>query len=55
MIIGEIGLNHLGKEEYASQYIDTMVKTSIDAVTFQIREKEYYKRNPKPLIGRMRA
>ena len=42
MIIAEIGLNHLGNTRLAKHYIDTLVKTDVDAITFQIREPEFY-------------
>lgn len=47
MIVCEIGLNHCGDEKYCDQYIDTLVKCDIDAITFQVREKEYYEREEK--------
>ncbi|HOI30236.1 MAG TPA: N-acetylneuraminate synthase family protein [Melioribacteraceae bacterium] len=42
MIICEVGLNHLGNENYAYSYIDAILKTKADAITFQIREPDYY-------------
>lgn len=42
MIICEIGLNHCGDKEYADHYLDVLMKKDIDAVTFQIRESEFY-------------
>jgi N,N'-diacetyllegionaminate synthase len=42
MIIAEIGLNHLGDSKYAYNYVQELVK-SVDAITFQIREPEFYK------------
>lgn len=50
MIICEIGLNHLGKEDYADEYIDAIVKSRADALTFQVREKEYYERPEKAYL-----
>jgi len=44
MIIAEIGLNHLGKEEFADLYVDTLLDSDVDAITFQIREDWFYKR-----------
>ena len=41
MIIAEIGLNHLGSIKRAKKFIDKLVLTNVDAVTFQIREPEY--------------
>jgi sialic acid synthase SpsE len=46
LIVGEIGLNHLGNAALATRYIDMACDTSIDAVTFQIREAAFYS-NPK--------
>ena len=42
MLVCEIGLNHLGDEKYASEYVSTILTTDIDAITFQIREPEFY-------------
>jgi len=42
MIIAEIGLNHLGSVKIAEMYIQGIIGTQVDGVTFQIREKEYY-------------
>jgi len=42
MIICEIGLNHCGDTNYANAYLDALLKEDIDAVTFQIRESEFY-------------
>jgi len=47
MIIAEIGLNHLGKKNYLHKYLNTLVKTNVDAITLQIREPSYYEKNPK--------
>ncbi len=41
MIIAEIGLNHLGDSKYAYNYVKELVR-SVDAITFQIREPEFY-------------
>lgn len=46
MIIAEIGLNHLGKKKYLNRYLNTLLKTNIDAITLQIREPNYYKKYP---------
>ena len=45
MIVCEIGLNHLGKEDYANEYIDEIIKSKADALTFQVREKEFYEKD----------
>jgi sialic acid synthase SpsE len=41
MIIAEIGLNHLGSIRKAKKLISKLVLTDIDAVTFQVREREW--------------
>jgi sialic acid synthase SpsE len=45
LIICEIGLNHLGDEEYAHEYISKILSTNIDAITFQVREPDFYVNN----------
>ena len=42
MIVCEVGLNHQGNEEYSYEYIDHLSNTSCDAITYQIREKDFY-------------
>ena len=42
MIIAEIGLNHLGSKEYLTDYLSCLLDSSVDAITLQIREKEFY-------------
>ena len=42
MIIAEIGLNHLGSRNYLLSYVEVLTNSSIDAITLQIREKEFY-------------
>lgn len=44
MIICEIGLNHLGIEDYANQYIDAVVNTKADAITFQVIKDSFFKK-----------
>jgi len=46
-IIAEIGMNHLGSYEKAKQYVNELVKSDIDAITFQVRESEFYQRTDK--------
>ena len=41
-IIAEIGLNHCGSLVRASNLINSLVKTSVDTISFQIRENEFY-------------
>ena len=43
MIICEVGLNHLGSEKYSLEYVTELCKTDCDAITYQIREKSFYK------------
>ena len=43
MIICEIGINHLGNEDYADQYLDNIINGKADALTFQIPNKSFYK------------
>ncbi len=40
--IAEIGVNHLGSEESAVSYCEMLSSTSVDAVTLQIREDDFY-------------
>jgi N,N'-diacetyllegionaminate synthase len=42
MIIAEIGLNHLGSKEYLSDYLSCLLDSPVDAITLQIREKQFY-------------
>lgn len=42
MIIAEIGVNHLGSEEYANSYLKQLCESSVDGITFQIREPLFY-------------
>ena len=41
-LIAEIGLNHLGDEELAFEYVKELIKKPIDGITFQIRENAFY-------------
>ena len=36
MIIAEIGVNHLGKIRIANNFVKRLIKTEVDAITFQI-------------------
>jgi sialic acid synthase SpsE len=47
MIIAEIGMNHLGVFSSAEIMLMDLFNTKVDGITFQVREKEYYDRNPK--------
>lgn len=42
MFIAEIGNNHKGSEESAAAFLEKLLKTSVDAITFQIREPSFY-------------
>ncbi len=42
MIIAEIGKNHLGKLEFANKYVQSLLLTEVDGISFQIREKSHY-------------
>jgi sialic acid synthase SpsE len=44
LFIAEVGLNHKGDEKYAYQYLNKLLKTDIDGISFQIREKSFYKK-----------
>ena len=41
--IAEIGLNHLGSEKIAKSYLNNLINTSIDGVSFQIKKESFYK------------
>jgi N,N'-diacetyllegionaminate synthase len=45
MIVCEIGNNHFGDEEYSYKYVGDLMLTKCDAITYQIREKTFYKKN----------
>jgi sialic acid synthase SpsE len=42
MIVCEVGLNHLGDVQMVSQYIEKACQSNLDAVTFQVREDQFY-------------
>lgn len=42
MIVCEIGLNHLGNKDYFDYYIEKLNISKCDAITYQIREPEFY-------------
>jgi len=50
MIICEIGVNHLGDEDYADEYVSALVDARPDAVTFQVREPERYQGESAKLL-----
>ena len=45
MIIAELGFNHLGNLDIANQYVDALIECDVDAITFQVREKEHREAN----------
>ena len=47
MIIGEVGLNHLGNKDYANEYIKFHLNNDFESLSFQIRESKFYKREEK--------
>lgn len=47
MIICEIGLNHMGDEKYARDYVKNIVNAKAGGVLFHIREKSFYKEHPE--------
>jgi len=42
--IAEIGANHLGSEKIAKKYLNYLVNTNIDGISFQIKKEIFYKR-----------
>ena len=44
MIICEIGVNHLGNLEYSKYYLNFLSNSKCDAITYQIREYDFYKK-----------
>lgn len=47
MIVAEIGFNHKGSETVAARMLKALVKTCVDAVTFQIPPPDYYQKIKK--------
>jgi N,N'-diacetyllegionaminate synthase len=41
-IIAEIGMNHCGAESRARALLERLVRTRVDVITYQIREKAFY-------------
>ena len=41
-IIAEIGLNHCGSIKRGQKLLEDLIKTSVDAITFQVRENDFY-------------
>ncbi len=46
-IIAEVGLNHLGQELLANEYVEKLIQSEVDGISFQIREEGFYKREEK--------
>ena len=46
MIICEIGLNHLGKIDYAEEYVNKIIESKPDGITFYVGDENFYS-NPK--------
>lgn len=44
MIIGEVGLNHLGDEKYAHEYVNYHLNNDFERLSFQIKENSFYKK-----------
>ena len=42
--IAEIGLNHLGSEQIAKKYLNNLINTNIDGISFQIKKEIFYKK-----------
>ena len=47
MIICEVGLNHMGDEKYAKNYVKGIINAKADGVLFHIREKSFYEKFPE--------
>jgi N-acetylneuraminate synthase len=43
-IICEVGMNHMGDTAYADEYLKALEDAQPDGVTFQVREREWYKK-----------
>ena len=41
-VICEVGLNHMGSEILAKKYLNTLVKSGTDGISFQIKSKLFY-------------
>ncbi len=42
--IAEIGLNHLGSEVIAKKYLNYLINTNVDGISFQIKNEEFNKK-----------
>ena len=41
MLVAEIGLNHKGSKTLLTKYVNFLLKSKIDAITFQIQPDQY--------------
>jgi len=46
-VIAEIGLNHLGENSLANEYVEKLIQANVDGISFQVREFSFYKREEK--------
>lgn len=46
-IFCEVGLNHMGKEEYLNKYLNVLLDENIDGITVQLPKKSFYEKNKK--------
>jgi len=42
MLVAEVGLNHLGNEDIAMKYVNRIVNSTIDAITFQVLDDSFF-------------
>ena len=42
--IAEIGLNHLGSEVIAKKYLNYLINTNVDGISFQIKNEDFNKK-----------
>ena len=47
----EVGINHLGDEQYALDLVKNLINTDISGVTIQFRDKEFYKKYSKFILN----
>ena len=41
-VIAEVGLNHMGSVYLAKKYLNSLIKTDIDGISYQIKSKSFY-------------
>jgi sialic acid synthase SpsE len=44
--VAEIGFNHLGDYNITNEYVNTLLNSDVDAITFQVREREHRQNKP---------